>query len=94
MVVARVLLKDYTNKVLNLVKIKYDLVDKSEAINKFIEMYGENELEPQVKESYIKKILAIEEEYYKKHKNRRMTNKELDKLFEKWLNAFRIRLCR
>ncbi len=83
MVVARVLLKDYTNKVLNLVKIKYDLVDKSEAINKFIEMYGENELEPQVKESYIKKILAIEEEYYKKHKNRRMTNKELDKLFEK-----------
>ncbi|MDO8627559.1 MAG: DUF2683 family protein [Candidatus Diapherotrites archaeon] len=83
MVVARVSLNDYANKVLNLIKVKYDLNDKSQALNKFVEMYGENELEPKVKESYVKKILAIEENYYKKHSNRRMNDKELDKLFGK-----------
>ena len=83
MVDARVELTNYSNKVLAVVKAKYDLRDKSEAVNKFIEDYGANEVEPEVKESYVKKLLKIEEEHFEKHGCRKMSNKELDKLFGK-----------
>lgn len=42
---ARVSLVPYSNKVLNVVKAKYDLPDKSAALNKFIEIYGRMEVE-------------------------------------------------
>lgn len=83
MVDARVSLSKYSNRVLAVVKAKYDLRDKSQALNKFIEDYGENEVEPEVKESYIKKLLDIENEHFKKHGYRHMSHKELDKLFRK-----------
>ena len=83
MVDARVKLNKYSNQVLGVIKAKYDLHDKSEALNKFFNLYGENEVEPKVKESYIKKLLKIEEDYYYKYPHRRMTNKGLDKLFGK-----------
>ena len=83
MVDARVELNSYSNRVLTVVKAKYDLRDKSEALNKFIEDYGANEVKPEVKESYIKKLLKIEEEHFEKHGYRKMNNKELDKLFGK-----------
>ena len=44
MVYARITLNDYANKVLNVVKAKFSLNDKSEAINKFVEMYGEEDM--------------------------------------------------
>jgi hypothetical protein len=80
---ARVSLNKYANRVLTVVKAKYELKDKSEALNKFVKLYGHNEVEPEVKEEYIKKILEIEQNYYKKHPNRRMNDEELDKLFGK-----------
>ena len=83
MVDARVELNRYSNKVLTVVKAKYELKDKSQAINKFVELYGPEEVEPEVKEEYVKKILKIEEDYYKKHAGRKMTGKELDRLFGK-----------
>ena len=84
MVDARVELSRYSSKVLSVVKAKYELKDKSQALNKFIETYGPNEVEPEVKEEYVKKILKIEEDYYKKHgHSKKMTNKELDDLFGK-----------
>ncbi len=83
MVDARVELNNYSNRVLAVVKAKYDLRDKSEAMNKFIEDYGSNEVEPEVKESYVKKLLKIEEEHFKKYGYKKMSNKELDKLFGK-----------
>ena len=70
MVDARVSLKKYSNTVLTVVKAKYDLKDKSQALNKFIEIYGWNEVEPQVKESYVKKLLKIEDDYFKENKNK------------------------
>jgi len=81
MVDARVSLNKYANRVLTVVKAKYDLKDKSEALNKFVEMYGENEVEPEVKESYVKKLLKIEKEHFKKYGYRKMSAKELDELF-------------
>ncbi len=83
MVDARVELKEYSNRVISVVKAKYGLRDKSEALNRFIETYGPEEVEPEVKDSYLKKILKIEEEHYKKHPNRRMNARELDDLFGK-----------
>ena len=65
MVDARVSLNEYTNRVLMVVKAKYGLKDKSEAINKFAEMYGEDEVERKVKPSYLKKLARIQPEYYK-----------------------------
>ena len=46
MISARITLTEYSNRVLNLVKAKYGLKNKSEAINKFIEIYGPSELSP------------------------------------------------
>ena len=83
MVDERVSLNKYSNRVLTVVKVKYDLRDKSQALNKFIETYGVNELEPEVKESYVKKLLEIEEEHFKKYGHRKMPDRELDKLFGK-----------
>ena len=65
---ARVELKPYSNRGISVVKAKYDLKDKSEALNKFIELYGKEEVEPEVKESYVKKILTLEKNYFKKNK--------------------------
>lgn len=84
MVDARMKLTPYTSRVLAVVKAKYDLKDKSEALNRFVEEYGPNEVEPEVKEEYVKKILAIESNYYQKFgHSKKMSDKELDKLFGK-----------
>ncbi|MDP2974459.1 MAG: DUF2683 family protein [Candidatus Diapherotrites archaeon] len=83
MVDARVSLSKYSNRVLTVVKAKYDLRDKSDALNKFIETYGDNELELEVKESYVKKLLGIEEQHFRKYGHRKMSDGELDKLFGK-----------
>lgn len=82
MVDARVSLNKYSNQVLTVVKAKYDLHDKSQALNKFIEDYGPNEFEPEVKESYVKKLLKIEEDHFKKHGYRHTSLKDLRKEIE------------
>jgi len=82
MVDARVALTDYSNRVLNVVKAKYDLNDKSEALNKFIEDYGSEEVEPEVKASYVKKILRIEKNHLKKYGYRHTNVKDLRKEIE------------
>ncbi|MDD4983957.1 MAG: DUF2683 family protein [Candidatus ainarchaeum sp.] len=75
---ARVSLNDYSNRVLGVIKAKYNLKDKSEALNKFIDMYGTNEVEPELKEEYVQKILELEKNY----KSKPMSKKEFDSLFE------------
>lgn len=83
MISARVDLKPYSNKVLNVVKAKYDLRDKSEALNKFIELYGGEEVEPEVRGDYLEKLDKIEKEHFKKYGYKKMGRAELDKLFGK-----------
>ncbi len=79
---ARVELEEYTNKVLAVLKAKYGLKDKSEAINKFAELYGDEIVEKDPKEEYIKHILEVTNRHLEKHKNKKMNFKELDALFE------------
>ncbi|MEK6857561.1 MAG: antitoxin, partial [Nanoarchaeota archaeon] len=67
MVFARLTLSDYANTVLNVVKARFGLNDKSQAINKFIELYGEEVVEKDANDKYIKKLLEIEARHFKKY---------------------------
>lgn len=82
MISARVELDDYSNRVLGIIKIKFGLKDKSEALNKFIELYGEEIMEKETNEEYIKKIIDITKKHFEKYGNKKMTLQELDKLCE------------
>ena len=68
---ARVELEDYTNRVLGIIKIKFGLKDKSEALNKFIELYGNEIMEKQVNEDYIKKVIAVTKKHLEKYGNKK-----------------------
>lgn len=81
-VTARIELGDYANKVLGIIKIKYGLNDKSEAINKFIELYGDDILESEASLEYTKKIIELTNKHLKKHGLKKMSVEELDKLCE------------
>ena len=79
---ARVELDDYANRVLGIIKIKFGLRDKSEALNKFIQLYGEEVMEKQASEEYTKKVISIAKKHFDKYNNKKMTLQELDKLCE------------
>ena len=79
---ARVELSPYANKILAVLKAKYGLKDKSEAINKFAEICGDEIIEKEANEEYVKKILEITNKHIAKYKNREMSLEELDKLCE------------
>ena len=80
MVFARVTLTDYSNRVLNVIKAKFGLKEKSDALNKFIELYGEDVVERDPNDEYIKKIININQRHMQKYGYRKMSIKELDKL--------------
>jgi len=82
MISARLNLTEYSNKVLNMIKVKFDLKDKSEALNKFTNMFGEEIVEKEAKDEYIKELIEIDKKHLRKYGNRKMTLKELDKLCE------------
>ena len=81
-VTARVELDSYTNRVLGIIKAKYDLKDKSHAINKFIELYGEDVLEKEASDEYLKKVVELTDKHLKKYAKRNMQLAELDALIE------------
>jgi hypothetical protein len=82
MVLARLKLNDYANRVLNVVKAKYALHDKSDALNKFVEIFGDEFVEKEASDAYIKKMIEIEKRHFQKHQKRRMSKKEFCELFE------------
>ena len=57
------------NRVLNIVKAKYDLKDKSEAINVVMREYGDLILEPELRLEFIEKMKKREKEPTVKVKN-------------------------
>ena len=62
MVQAIVNIENHTNHILNIVKAKYNLRNKSEAIDMMAVQYEENILEPELRPEYIEKALKIMEE--------------------------------
>ena len=62
MVQAMVNISEKANRVLNIVKAKYGLKDKSEAINIMAEEYENDIMEPELRPEYIKKALRIQKQ--------------------------------
>ena len=62
MVQAMIQISKSANQILNIVKAKHNLKDKSEAIEKVVLDYGEEILEPDLRPEFIEKIKKIEKE--------------------------------
>jgi len=62
MVKAIIDIDKHTNQVLNIVKAQYDLKDKSEAIEKVVDIFEEEVMEPELRPEYIEKIKKIRKE--------------------------------
>lgn len=59
MVQALITISDDTNQILNIVKAKYNLRNKSEAIDQMAALYAQELLEPELKPEYIEKALTL-----------------------------------
>ncbi len=62
MVKAIVNISNEANRVLNIVKAKEDLKDKSDAINLIVSIYGKEILEPELRPEFIKELLEAQKE--------------------------------
>lgn len=62
MVQAIINIDERTNRILNIIKAKYGLKDKSAAINRMAIEYEKEILEPELKPEYIKKLEGIEKQ--------------------------------
>ena len=69
MVQAIVTLNETENRILNIIKGKFGLRNKSDAVNFIIKKYGENLLEPELKPEFIEEMTKIEKEKPVKIKN-------------------------
>ena len=78
---ARVEINGYANRVLGVIKAKYGLNDKSEALNKFVEMYGDEIVEKEAKEEYVKEMIKGVKEHIEKYSYKSMNDQELVSLF-------------
>jgi hypothetical protein len=59
MVQAIINIDEQTNRVLNIVKAKFGLKDKSQAIDMMAKQYAESVLEPELRPEYIEKAKKI-----------------------------------
>ena len=82
MITARVELDEYANKVFAVLKAKYGLNDKSEAINKLVELYGEDIVEKEANDEYIQDMIKGVNEHIKRYGHKKMSFEELDALCE------------
>ena len=62
MVQALIDISEHANRVLNIVKAKYNLKDKSGAIDVMAVQYEEAVLEPELRPEYVEKALKIQKE--------------------------------
>lgn len=71
---------DYTNRVLGVIKEAFGLRSKSEALQKFVQMHGDEFVQEQVSPEVARELKAIADAHFKKYGMRKRTMKELDKL--------------
>jgi len=75
MVQAMININEDVNRVLNIIKAKYGLKDKSEAINLVVNEYEQSFLEPELRPSYKTKLL-------KTLKGKHLSREEFEKAVE------------
>jgi len=73
-------IKSYTGRVLGVLKEKYALRDKGEALDKFAELYGDEFVDREVKDEVIRECIEISNRHIKKYGFKKMSIKELDEL--------------
>ena len=79
MVQAVINIQEETNRVLNIVKAKYGLKDKSQAIELVVTEYEENFLEPELRPEYIEKITDLEKRgKFKRYKSLKSLREEIE----------------
>lgn len=69
MVQAVVKLSEHTNRILNIVKAKYGLRDKSEAIERVSAEYEQEILEPELRPEFVASIQEAQKGKFRKIKN-------------------------
>jgi hypothetical protein len=80
MIQARFVMDDYTVRVLDVIKGKYGLKNRDEALKKLALEVGENYVELKPNEMVLKELDEIYEQHQKKNSKRKMTNQELKRL--------------
>lgn len=79
MVQAIININERANRIANIIKAKYGLKDKSQAIERALEEYEEKILEPELKPDYIEKIKRIEKQgKFTKYKTMKQLKDELE----------------
>ena len=78
MVQAMINISENANQILNIVKAKFGLKDKSEAIDMMANQYEEEILEPELKPEFVKKVLSIKKTKGKTYKNLAELRKEIE----------------
>ncbi|MEM4255111.1 MAG: DUF2683 family protein [Candidatus Norongarragalinales archaeon] len=81
MVQALVNISDHTNRILNVIKAKHGLKDKSQAIDAMATEYEEEILEPEFRPEFVKKILK-QQELIKKGRIKTRKLNSLDELLD------------
>ena len=72
MVQAMIYIDEHINRILNIIKAKYGLKNKSEAIELIVNEYEETYLEPELRPEYKKKLLKV-------MKGKHISRKEFEK---------------
>ena len=62
MVQAIINIDEHSNRILNVIKARYGLKDKSEAINIMAQKYEESVMEPELKPEYVEKLTKIKKQ--------------------------------
>ena len=73
---------NYTSRVLGVVKEKYGLRDKAEALDKFADMYGEEFVDKEVREEVIRDVINSTNRHIKKYGFRSRSIKDMRKKTE------------
>jgi len=71
----------YTNRVLGVIKETFGLRSKSEALQKFVQLRGDEFVREQISEKMAQELMASSDAHIKKYGFRKMTQKQLDELF-------------
>ena len=80
MVQAIVNLGEYEDRLLTIVRGKFGLKNKSEAVNFVIDKYGEDILEPELRPEYKKELLRVDKGKFKKFTSIEDLRKEIENI--------------
>lgn len=74
-------ISDYSNRVLGVVKEKYGYKDKSQALDRLMDMYGDEFVEKELRDDFVAEVIASVEKTKKQNK-KPMSKTELNRFFE------------